>query len=383
MADYDKRGGRAAEDPAPHRLRGRALAPDLARGFMLLFIALVNAQFFLTGPDTVTSFADRVVALTQLSLVNSRAIPLFSLLFGYGLVQLLRGLEAKNEGWARTRGLFRRRAAWMLAIGFAHGALLLPVDIIGAYGLALLVFVGLVRARDATLLWVSGAVVAASIAFMVTPALLLPPETGGAISAPSLEMRSYALATIARAAEWLIYTPMTLLTIVLPPLLWGVWAARRRILEDPARHRALLTRTAVLGLGVAVAGGLPYALVEAGAELPGRVPAMLGVLHTVTGWAGGLGWAALIALVAVAAERHRGRLTRAVEAVGQRSMTCYLTQSLVFVPLLAPYGLGLGATLSVSGAAFVGTCTWGLTLVLASLLRRWGYRGPAESLVRR
>ncbi|RNL83378.1 DUF418 domain-containing protein [Halostreptopolyspora alba] len=352
---------------------------------MLLFIALVNAQFFLTGSETVTSVADRIVALTQSTLVTARAIPLFSLLFGYGLVQLLRRLDHDGDGAAQARGLLRRRGAWMLIIGFVHGALLLPVDIIGAYGLAVLVLVGLLRARDATLLWCSGAVLAASVALYVTAALTLSPETGGAIAASSLEQQSYVLATVERAAEWVLYTPVTMLTIVLPPLLLGMWAGRRRVLEDPARHYALLVRTAVLGLGTAIVGGLPYALVDARlwTDAPTRGTALLSALHDITGWAGGLGWAALIALVAMAVERHRGRLTRAVEAVGQRSMTCYLTQSLVFVPIFAPYGAGLGESLSVSGAALVGACTWGLTVGLAGMLGRLGYRGPAESLVRR
>ena len=36
--------------PGPTEPSARALGPDLARGFMLLFIALANTHYFLQGP---------------------------------------------------------------------------------------------------------------------------------------------------------------------------------------------------------------------------------------------------------------------------------------------------------------------------------------------
>ena len=37
----------------PTSLRERALGPDLARGFMLLFIALANTHYFLAGSSVL------------------------------------------------------------------------------------------------------------------------------------------------------------------------------------------------------------------------------------------------------------------------------------------------------------------------------------------
>src|SRR5690606_1419267 len=82
-------------------------------------------------------------------------------------------------------------------------------------------------------------------------------RAGGSVEAGSIVLPDFASAASERLAEWTVYTPVTLLTVVLPPMLVGVWAARRRILEEPGRHRRMLAATAWWGLGIAVAGGLP------------------------------------------------------------------------------------------------------------------------------
>jgi len=106
-------------------------------------------------------------------------------------------------------------------------------------------------------------------------------------------------------------------------------------------------------------------------------------LHVYTGIFAGLGYAALFALIA-----HRVRDTpplpvRALVALGRRSLSGYLAQSLVFVPVLAAWGVGLGAHLSSATAMLVGTGVWLPTVVVAYRLDLAGIRGPAEVLLRR
>ncbi|WP_067597398.1 DUF418 domain-containing protein [Nocardiopsis listeri] len=371
----------------------RSLAPDLARGFMLLFIALVNARFFLTHADTVRGVGDQAIIFVQSLLVNGRAIPLFSLLFGYGMVWIARRVTEAGGGWVHVRTVLHRRGLWMLLIGLAHGVLLLPVDVIGAYGLSLVLFLLFLRVGDRTLLWAAGVFAVGSVALnsLLTFVLGGQGEEEGAAAyaaAPSLVESDFVAAMGERFTEWVLYTPVTLLSVVMPPLLVGVWAGRHRILEHPEQHRSLLVRTVVVGLGLAVAGGLPDALV--GASLvpnpgPGVEPA-LWILHDAVGWAGGAGWAALIALVALGVSNANATehpLVLAVAAVGERSLSCYLTQAVVFTLVFAPYGLGWGATASASTAAAVAVTTWAATLVWADLSRRRGGRGPAETLLRR
>ncbi|MEV2277951.1 DUF418 domain-containing protein [Nocardiopsis sp. NPDC049922] len=362
------------------------LAPDLARGFMLLFIALANAQFFLTGTDLVRSAADQAVAFVQGVAVNGRAIPLFAFVFGYGMTQILARVQGSGGGWVRARVLLRRRGWVMLAIGFAHAVLFLPVDIVGTYGLTALLFVGMLRVRDSVLLWTAGSIAVLTTAVTTVVALLVSSGGEGAsIAPPSLTQESFWIAAGERIQEWLLYTPLTMLLVTLPMILVGMWAARHRVLEEPGAHLGLLARTAVVGLGIAVAVGLPDALVTAQLA-PAPSPfttVMLAAAHDTAGWAGGLGWASVIALVAWRIGERRGPVVSAVAAVGERSLTCYLLQSVAFTLVFAPYGLGLGATLNYTGAAVVAVGTWLGTVVLAWALHRAGRRGPAEVLLRR
>lgn len=116
----------------------RKLTPDLARGFMLLFIALAHANQFIFAKGEIT-FTDQVTVFLRQVVIDGRAFPLFAILFGYGLHQVLNGQERKGNSWKDTKKVFRRRGAWMLVIGFFHATLFLA-DIIGVYGFIALLF---------------------------------------------------------------------------------------------------------------------------------------------------------------------------------------------------------------------------------------------------
>jgi uncharacterized membrane protein YeiB len=181
-------------------------------------------------------------------------------------------------------------------------------------------------------------------------------------------------------------TIFTALFLAAPAMLLGAWAARRRILDEPQRHRRLLVRVAVIGLAVAYAGGLPFALLAANWS-PDRSlttsTALAAAMHELTGYAGGIGYAAVAGLVAIRVRNRPGAVVTALTACGQRSMTCYLLQSVVFVTVLASYGGGLGNRVGLVGTALLATTTWALGVVVAEMMSRRGYRGPAEVLLRR
>jgi uncharacterized protein len=110
----------------------------------------------------------------------------------------------------------------------------------------------------------------------------------------------------------------------------------------------------------------------------------MGTLHTITGYAGGLGYAALVGLVAARLSRRgAGPVTNALAACGRRSMSCYLAQSVAWLLLLEPYLADLAGGMGVAAAAAVGLGVWLLTVVAADMLRRAGRQGPAEALLRR
>ncbi|MGH3871773.1 MAG: DUF418 domain-containing protein [Pseudonocardiaceae bacterium] len=366
----------------------RSLAPDLARGAMLLLIALANAHLYLYGHaigvrgyPIPESTADRVTVLLQMTLVDGRAYPMFALLFGYGIVQLWQRQAGAGVDAMTVRDLVRRRGRWMILFGFLHALLLFAGDIIGAYGLLAVALGGLlIRATDRKLL-IMAALWAVPIVILGALQALPVPE-GSTSFLPSMSVTDPLAAMALRVIEWPQLTVAMAGFSLIPALLLGGWVARRRLLDEPQSHRPLLLRVAVLGVGLATAGGLPMALMAA-AWWPDRsVPAtaLAGVLHAVTGYAGGLGYAAIAGLVAI---RNRpGPVISALAACGQRSMTCYLLQSVVFVAVLAAYGGGLGDRFSFTATAALATTTWTLTVLLAAALAHRHYRGPAERLLR-
>ncbi|WP_380165206.1 DUF418 domain-containing protein [Jannaschia sp. R86511] len=378
-----------ARATAPTALAERAVAPDLARGAMLLLIALANAHLFLHGhPVGVRGYpadgstADRVVAWVLLTFVDGRAYPLFGLLFGYGMVQLARRLERTGTTVTATKALLRRRGRWLLLLGLLHATLLFNGDVVGAYGLLGILFAGAVLSDDRRLL-VSAGVWLVPVALL---GLAMGAPTGPDVTAffPSMGTTDPLAAAGWRVVEWVGLTLFYVLTLA-AAVLGGAWAARRGLLTRPEQHVRSLRTGAVLGLGVAAAGAQPLALM---ATQVWSEPTVLGLLlaaslHLVSGYAGGVGYACVAGLVVVVLRGRRGVVVEALVATGQRSLTCYLAQSVVFVSLLASYGGGLGDELGVATVSVVAVLTWLATVVMAVLLARAGARGPFERLLRR
>ncbi|MDQ4092759.1 MAG: DUF418 domain-containing protein [Actinomycetota bacterium] len=373
----------------------RSLAPDLARGAMLLLIALANAHLYLYGrPIGVRGYpipestAERLIVLVQMAFVDGRAYPMFAFLFGYGIVQLWRRDISKGVNEVVVRKVVRRRGWWMMLFGFLHALLLFSGDIIGSYGMLAVVLAGLlIRARAERLLIIAGVWTVPIMAFGALQTL--PAPEGSKSFLPSMSITDPLAAAAIRAIEWIQLTVVLSVFSLVPALLVGVWAARRRLLDEPERHRPLLIRVAVLGVGLAAVGGLPMALMAASWWPEPSMPAtaLSGVAHALTGYAGGVGYAAIAGLIAIRVrDRSRDRpgpVITALAACGQRSMTCYLLQSVVFVAVLAAYGGGLGNRLGLVEIAVLATVTWALILLLAEWMSRRGYRGPAEVLLRR
>ncbi|MEV0774627.1 DUF418 domain-containing protein [Streptomyces sp. NPDC050433] len=111
------------------------------------------------------------------------------------------------------------------------------------------------------------------------------------------------------------------------------------------------------------------------------------VHRAVAGSAAGLGYVAAVAPFArwwTRGQDHRrgARAVEAVSAVGKGSLSSYLTHSLIFAPLLAAWGLGLGEHLTSATMALGAFGVWLVTVAGAYALERTGRRGPAEALLR-
>ncbi|TBO60824.1 DUF418 domain-containing protein [Streptomyces kasugaensis] len=380
----------------PVRRAERALAPDLARGAMLLIIALANVAGVVfagePGLDTAPEGADRGLNFLLLTLVHARGYPVFAVMFGYGIVQLARRQDEFGATPKQVRTVLMRRNLWLVVFGFVHAALLYYGDFLGAYGLVGIVTTLLLLRRGdkfhriAPALWALSAVEALVLSAIVVRRILAGP--GGAAPLPvshidSLGAPGYVASLLDRLGEWPMHT-LTVLPFIM--ITWlGVWAARRRILEEPATHRTLLRWTAVVGLGVAIAGGLPAALVGAGwLHVDEPTAGLILQLHGVSGMFAGPGYVAVFALIAIRVARP-GPIVGALSALGRRSLSGYLFQSVAWLILLAPFTLGLGHRFhspTVTGL-IIAVAVWLATVLLARLLDKRKQAGPAETVLRR
>lgn len=73
----------------------------------------------------------------------------------------------------------------------------------------------------------------------------------------------------------------------------------------------------------------------------------------------------------------------ALKATGQRSLTCYLSQSIVWYIAFSPFLLDLGRQMTLWQSALLASATWLLTVGMATWMQRVGMRGPFEVLLRR
>lgn len=316
--------------PQPIPLESRALGPDLARGCMLLFIALANSHYFLRGssvrggyPQDGTGVDSAVIWLIS-TFVDGRAYPMFGLLF----------VGARSARWKDRRLLLI--ALLFFVLGFVLGA--------------------------------------------------LPNDSSSTSDPPDLSMLPPDVRTmVVERAQVFLFVAVLGPFIFMCPFLIGLWAGRRRILEQPERRRTLLLVTASVGIGAAALGAQPISLRLAGVVTPpgGATLDPLGSLHYATGILGGFGYAALLSLISVRLQARPGSVIDAIAAVGQRSMTCYLAQSVVWAIVFTPFLLNLSGTLTVATTALLAATTWLITVALADWMRRTARRGPFEALVRR
>ncbi|MBF0698298.1 DUF418 domain-containing protein, partial [Actinomyces bowdenii] len=333
-----------------------------------------------------------------------RAYPLFAMLFGFGLVTMINRRIASGEraylesvtggsadqaapelrAWAReqatvdARRLVRRRGWWMVLFGAVHGVFFYG-DIIGTYGLMAVIFAG----------WLARKHRKRAIAACLVVLLWVVMST----YAQGQQQGQYAeQVTGGGALPWMLHNHLVWVFITLivltssmaiPAMFIGARLADTDLLSHPERHRRLLVAVAVGGLGLGALGGL-----HSGLAFAGWTDLLLTDLM-VSEWAGLLGacgWLALLALYA-GGPRPDGELhglRRLASAVGRRSMTAYLSQTILFGLIFAviPWTLGRGIEVGQAAAAAIAVGVWLVTVVICLILEQRGDPGPFETLLR-
>lgn len=277
--------------------------------------------------------------------------------------------------------------------GAAHYLLLFGGDILQYYALCgMAVVVWFAMASDRVLKWLAGGAlsVAVLIATFVAGLMLV----GWMI--PSMELESKLVDPEAHAAEIAAYTgtygeavryrlsewpwvALALLLIegpfVIGLMFIGILAWRHGWLARPSQHPQLFRWGVGLGLGI----GVPFCVLTGLATSPLMLVAVVYPQRMVGGALVGIAMALLLARYVEAGPGPVGGVLR---AVGQRSLTCYLFQSVAGGFIFYSWGLGYFNQLSTIAVAAVIPAVWALTIGLALALQKANVRGPAEWLWR-
>ncbi len=379
--------------PAPVRLgpidrASRSLGPDLARGFLLLFIALANVWGYLYDRPTTplgrpedASGGDRLADGLTAFLADDRSRPMFAILYGFGLAVMASRMSAKGLDAKGVRRILRRRSVGLIVLGVLHAGLLFGGDILAPYGATGLVALALVNRRAAVLWRWFAASLLVSVAVPVLFSMLVIEDTGVVEQAPT-----YLASALDRlVGSTFMMTVSVLALLFVPHVVVGILVQRAGWLQRPWEHRSTLGRVAAWTAVGNLVGNLPWALRAARVWEPDEsLWTPITLAHDLSGFAMGLGYICFFGwLAALWHDRPRGAVVTGVTAVGERSLTCYLLQSVALAPLLSSWGLGWGAWMGTAQAAALAVGVWATTVLVALALHRAGRRGPFEVLLRR
>lgn len=376
----------AATPPVPMTGSERSLAPDIARGLLLMFIAIANIPGFhvgYTGREPEGSLLDRVVAGFEAAFVHDRSRPMFAVLFGFGLAVMASRMAARGIDRKGIRRVLRRRSLWLMLFGMVHAALLWSGDILALYGATALVALFLVD-RSARVLrrwfWVS--VVTMSVGWVAI--FWQFGVNRGAEAIP--QMDSYPRFMLIGLVQSVFLQLLSVVFLLfLPLVIVGFGLYRAGWLTTPQDHLPELRRVFVTTMAANVVLSVPAVLWELDIwQLDGGWLAVGTAFEILVGAATGVGYVCGFALLA-ARWAHRGRtgLPGMLAAVGERSMTAYLAQSVLFFTIVTGFGFGLGAQLGTAGDTLTAIAVWTVIMFGMAGLARLGLRGPFEVLTRR
>ena len=383
----------------------RSLAPDIARGMMLLFIAIANVPAYLYGNFVddygnmlgVSSFDTALHGLQNLVILE-RSRPMFAILYGFGMAMMAQRYimrstaagVAVHDAAKGARRLLTRRSLWLIALGFVHSVFLFIGDILVPYGVTGLIALFFVTRSDkAVKAWMwSSLAVSATLGTAVFAALETFAPSGSEAGQPQAPFNgaTYMEQMLTGFGGSLLFLVLSGAFVFFVPLVAaGVLLLRRGWLTDPGSHLRPLRLTAIVGTVVGLITALPMTLISLGWWEPESLGYGIAVWLTITGgMVAGLAYICIFALVAYALRGfgRRGPI-KAIAALGERSLSGYLMQSILMAPVLSAWGLGWGNELGYAAAFGYASLVWLITVGLAYALDSAGKRGPFEVLLRR
>lgn len=359
---------------------------DALRGYALMGLFLVHMveyfELYWLDPQP-SAVHDWVFALFA-----GKAYALFALCFGFSFTIIMHRARERGVDFS---GRFVWRLALLAAIGWLHG-LVYRGDIIVVLAPLGLLLVPLDRIRDNRVL---GAL--AALCFLLPwPLFRLVAALAGADWAnqpphfwtdPTLQNYAHgglgdALATNlwdGQVAKWWFYIESGRITHIFGLFLLGLILGRTGFFATPERFAKV--RWWALGIALAVGLTLSFhgsAIVDAAGFTEAQAMPKSALRDLVNAWRD-VAWTAVSALVVVALWQSSARwLLRPLVPAGRTTLTLYVGQSLLFVPVFYAFGLGLHASISQAQALTLGIAAFAVQLVLAGWWVRHYRYGPLE-----
>ncbi|ANU19858.1 hypothetical protein BBI15_06350 [Planococcus plakortidis] len=373
----------------PISLRERVDAIDLMRGFSLFGILLINMLAFhtpLTYIDPYKWFSGNMdqTIFTGLDIfVQASFYPLFSMLFGYGL--MMQFLRAEHYGQP-FMPIAVKRLLVLLAFGIVHAFLIWYGDILITYALMGLLLIGMFRLPPAWLLGLGVLLytlphvmftVIMFLAVMVDPNIYIGYQEAEQ-SVAAYQSGTFAEIFSRRLTDWYyVNNPFSFIILavtILPLMMVGAAAAKLRMIEQTAAKKKTWL---VLGV-VALTAGL---LLKMTPYLFDKNYAFQYVQEIFGGPLVAIGYAAIIALLSLNVNFMKV-LSPLVKA-GRMSMTVYITQSIIATSIFYSFGLGLYGQVDLLTGTLIALGIFVLQLIFAELWFSKFNRGPIEMVWRR
>ncbi|MFL0366211.1 DUF418 domain-containing protein [Pseudobacillus sp. 179-B 2D1 NHS] len=367
----------------------RAISLDIARGSMLFLIILAHIPLYLymIEPGVITKVAgstpiDHFLNFFMEFIVDNRARPLFAILFGYGLVMIYRK-QCERMGAEEANRIIKRRCWYLILFGAILAGVAGGQDILMTYGITGLILVSSLKKDNNKIK--KYVIISITICLIYIPILWggflfsnqsygLPVELTG--------QETYSNTILDRLITIPIIPLFThILFPVIPSVLMGIWFGNLNLLIKPHDHIKLLNQLTIGCLTISLVGAIPLVLINDVWFPSFFIAGVAYGIHIITGFAGGIGYAALFGLLGVGT-KYRGVIVKAITAMGKRSLTFFVIHEVLIVILLSPIAFNLGAFLNVTTSVLLGIVIWVVTLSVAYIMDCRQIEGPLEKYMR-
>ncbi|WP_243014724.1 DUF418 domain-containing protein [Brevibacillus sp. FSL L8-0520] len=375
--------------------RKRAGLVDAARGLCLLGILLANMlifQYGIWGKDDMQFYSlsgfDASVRTILGIVVEKSFMPIFTFLFGYGMIKMKESLAAsgRKPGWTLCR-----RFLLLFGIGVLHSEFMTESDILAFYGLVgffLLMFMN--RKPKTLLIWGTSLLLVFGLLGLVPGESNSPSRQPGSMEISQeyiketivvygtgtySEIRHHRSTASPISEENSLYLVFLLLLapfLTAPMFLFGMYAAKKDLFRKPEEEQRLYARNALLFLPVGFClKVLPHLFPEQGWAAAGE---MIGANLLALGYLFSFAW--------LYSKRSSSSWMQRFQAVGKLSLTNYLVQTVVCTTIFYGYGLGWFGKMGIAAGCVLAFALYALQLFASEWYLQRFSSGPVEKLLR-